>query len=267
MQTIGERLEEARKRKGISIREAAEATKIRGDYLQKFEANQYDINLPEIYVRGFLRTYATLLKVPADKIMADYKALGLGADSRPRTPNREVYGRMDISFASSNGKASSGGEEGAAIPMEEGSGESGSSRPRQFARIGTSLPNGPYIDPRMITKAGLIAAGAVLVVLLIWGLSSLFAGKSGGSSSAAAGEAATELTLCALDQVRVKVVQVSDKAELFQGTLSAGERKTLLRRGSVYVTTTSGKSLKVEMNGKRYDLPFDGYDRAEVGVR
>ena len=63
MQTIGERLEEARKRKGISIREAAEATKIRGDYLQKFESNQFDLNLAEIYVRGFLRGYAQFLKL------------------------------------------------------------------------------------------------------------------------------------------------------------------------------------------------------------
>ena len=121
--------------------------------------------------------------------------------------------------------------------------------------------------PAIFCALFLIAAGAVIVVLLIWGLSSLFAGKSGGGSLAAGGDPATELTLCALDQVRVKVVQVSDKAELFQGTLSAGERKTLSRRGSVYVTTTSGKSLKIEMNGKRYDLPFEGYDRAEVGVR
>ena len=58
MQSIGERLEEARKKKGISIREAAEATKIRGDYLQQFENNRFDINLTEIYVRGFLRAYA-----------------------------------------------------------------------------------------------------------------------------------------------------------------------------------------------------------------
>ena len=34
MQSIGERLEEARKRKGISLREAAEATKIRSDFLR-----------------------------------------------------------------------------------------------------------------------------------------------------------------------------------------------------------------------------------------
>ncbi|MDP5080533.1 MAG: helix-turn-helix domain-containing protein, partial [Opitutales bacterium] len=47
MQSIGERLEEARKRKGISLREAAEATKIRGDFLGYFEQNKFDFELPE----------------------------------------------------------------------------------------------------------------------------------------------------------------------------------------------------------------------------
>ena len=98
MQTIGERLEEARKRKGISIREAAEATRIRGDYLHKFESNQFDITLPDIYVRGFLRTYAGYLKLPVDKISADYNALGLG-QPKPKGLNRELYGRMELSVA------------------------------------------------------------------------------------------------------------------------------------------------------------------------
>ena len=100
MQTNGERLEEARKRKGISIREAAEATKIRGDNLHKYESNQFDIKLPEIYVRGFLRTYANYLKLSGDKIVNDYTALGLSdAAKNSRGLNREVYGRMDISVA------------------------------------------------------------------------------------------------------------------------------------------------------------------------
>src|SRR6266571_2027947 len=99
MQTIGERLEEARKRKGISIREAAEATKIRGDYLQRFESNQFDLGLAEIYVKGFLRSYSHFLGLPADRIINDFNGLGLTAGGRPRTPSREVYGRMDISVA------------------------------------------------------------------------------------------------------------------------------------------------------------------------
>src|ERR1700753_901263 len=102
MQTIGERLEDARKRKGLSIREAAEATKIRGDYLQKFEANQFNIGLTDIYIRGFLRNYSNFLQVPADRISSDYNSLG-HAEPRPRQPHREVYGRMEVSVSSSGG--------------------------------------------------------------------------------------------------------------------------------------------------------------------
>ncbi|HEY1764713.1 MAG TPA: helix-turn-helix domain-containing protein, partial [Opitutaceae bacterium] len=70
--TIGERLEDARKKRGISIREAAEATKIRGEYLQKFEGNQFEIGLTDIYTRGFLRGYANYLRLPADRILNDF---------------------------------------------------------------------------------------------------------------------------------------------------------------------------------------------------
>src|ERR1700722_16195874 len=104
MQTIGERFEDMRKRKGVSVREAAEATKIRGDYLQKFESNQFDIGLSEIYVRGFLRSYANFLRMPADRILNDYDSFRK-ADSRPRQPSREVYGRMDLSISSAEDRA------------------------------------------------------------------------------------------------------------------------------------------------------------------
>ena len=75
MQTIGERLEEARKRKGISIREAAETTKIRGDYLQKFEANTFDIDLPPLYIRGFVRTYSRFLELDPERLISEVDAL------------------------------------------------------------------------------------------------------------------------------------------------------------------------------------------------
>src|SRR5580700_5891267 len=97
MQTIGERLEDARKKRGISIREAAEAIKVRSDYLHKFESNQFNIGLTDIYIRGFLRNYAVFLKLPADRILNDYAALGRGEARSSRQPNREVYGRMELS--------------------------------------------------------------------------------------------------------------------------------------------------------------------------
>jgi cytoskeleton protein RodZ len=101
---IGERLEEGRKRKNVSIREAAEATKIRGDYLLAMEDNSFNIPLPGIYVRGFLKNYARYLNLDPDKILTDYDAVQLGQQQgRPVTavrsshsPQRESLGQMEI---------------------------------------------------------------------------------------------------------------------------------------------------------------------------
>ena len=93
---IGERLEEARKRKGLSIREAAEATKIRGDFLLEMEDNSFDIPLPQIYIRGFLKNYARFLKLDPNKILTDYDAQMLGrrnqvaATSATRCPEQRL---------------------------------------------------------------------------------------------------------------------------------------------------------------------------------
>ena len=68
---IGQKLEDARNRKGISIREASESTKIRGDFLSSFEAGNFDINLPEVYLRGFIRVYARFLGIDPESAVAD----------------------------------------------------------------------------------------------------------------------------------------------------------------------------------------------------
>jgi len=133
MQTIGERLEDARKKKGISIREAADLTKIRGEYLQKFEGNQFDLGLSEIYVRGFLRNYAHFLHVPAERLLNDYGALAR-KDGRARGPSREVYGRMDLSISSAEPAEESAPTPAAPHPPGTGAGRPPPRFPRRRAR-------------------------------------------------------------------------------------------------------------------------------------
>ena len=96
MQTIGERLEEARKRKGISLREAAEATKIRGDFLSNIEQNKFDFDLPEIYKRGFLKNYARFLKLDVEKILTDYNAQQLSNSRLGKKAGAEWFGQMEV---------------------------------------------------------------------------------------------------------------------------------------------------------------------------
>lgn len=253
MQTIGERLEEARKKKGISIREAAEATKIRGDYLQKFESNHFDIGLTEIYTRGFLRTYANYLKLPADRIINDYAALGRG-DLRPRQPNREVYGRMDISVATVEGS------ERAPPPPEAAPEPSPANRGPQRPRTGSSLPTG--LDPVVVFKYVKIGGIVVIVVLTLWILKAIFVDgrSSSGSNQPTVSARGATITLIALRTVQVKVARPSpedpekDGEVLFSEKMTAGQTKVVSRPGAVHIQAEPRENLDIEINGRRINL-------------
>jgi transcriptional regulator with XRE-family HTH domain len=270
MQTIGERLEEARKRKGISLREAAEATKIRGDYLLKFEGNQYDINLPEIYVRGFLRTYANFLKLSVDKITADFVALGHpAARSGPRMPSREIYGRMDLSVAS--GPSATAVEPQPAPAEAAGAPEQPPPRrmPQPFRN---NMPRPGVPLDVLIKFAFIIIIAALLIVLLSWGVKEVFfttAKKSQATvvtGEVVAAQPIPEQTimLTALGPVDVQVKQEIDNRIIYRGTLAAGDRIPITKRGAIFITYTAGKNLQIEISGKVYGMPTTGYDRARI---
>ena len=277
MQTIGERLEEARKKKGISIREAAEATKIRGDYLSKFENNQFDINLTELYVRGFLRTYATFLRLPADRIINDYAALGRGAP-RPRQPSREIYGRMEVSIASADERAEKAAvvaEEPAPAPQPPARrATTGAGR-----RVGAS-GSGNSIDPALVFKAAKWAGLVVGAVLLLWVVKAIFSSAatdhvSKPSATATSPVTASSpivepetITLVALDLVRVTVQRKNSDATygeiLYQGTLAKGQAQVVPKPGAVYITASAAENLEIEVHGKRYPTGYKGYQTVQI---
>jgi len=271
MQTIGERLEEARKKKGISIREAAEATKIRGDYLQKFESNTFDIGLSEIYTRGFLRNYAWYLKLPADRILNDYTALGRN-EVRPRQPSREVYGRMDISVSSANEAADRSAPPTEAPP--EGAPAREQNAPR-YPRSGNSLPTGP--DPALIFKYlkwGGIAIIAIIAVLVVKSLftsdspSSARAPSAGSPGTASAPSGVQNYTLVALDTVFVRVAHRigadTDGEEIFKGTLTKGQSQVIPWIGPQNVWASAGENVQLEYNGRRFPVGFTGYGHGHM---
>ncbi|MFZ9681594.1 MAG: helix-turn-helix domain-containing protein [Cephaloticoccus sp.] len=268
MQTIGERLEEARKRKGISIREAAEATKIRSDYLHKFESNQFDLNLAEIYVRGFLRTYALYLGLPAEKLLNDYAALGRN-QSRQRQPSREIYGRMDVSIASADERA----VEKAPATEEPSSQSAESRRVSGLGRSGSSLPKGPAISPQLIFRGGIALVVVVVALLLYWLVSSLVGPKEPAKPVSTSGTAVSanesSISLIALNSVRVKVTVrnpdgTAGEVLLADTTMAKGEIRTVRKPGPILIWASEGKNLQIELNGKRYPMPFEGYNRAQI---
>jgi len=257
MQSIGERLEEARKRKGISIREAAEATKIRGDYLHKFENNQFDLKLPEIYIRGFLRTYANFLKAPAEKILADYKGLGLDEHKGVRGLNREVYGRMDLTVGSKMDKESGGA---AATTQAEPVATDADAGPRNPSTFTAPRPatRSPF-DRDLIIKGSFALGIAIIILLLV-----LILGRGDKPAATITAASNTDITwakpqpgeptlaLVALSSVKVTVTTLNDNQILYQGTIPRGDRRDIPRRGRLRITADPYQSLEFEIGGKRW---------------
>jgi len=281
MQTIGERLEEARKKKGISVREAAEATKIRGDYLQKFEGNQFDIGLTDIYVRGFLKSYATFLRIPPERLLSDFGDLGHG-DSRPRQPSREVYGRMDLSVASAEENAERASPAPEAAPPEPPRHAPHIAHAPQVPHVprahASGLPPAPSISPAAVFRGGIILLCALLLLLVVWVAKSLFPSAAAPSAErvapppqAVVQPAESTFDLIALDSVAVRVSSLSEDGRrvlsvLFDSALARGQVQSVPWPGRVWIQANPGANLNIEYNGRTISMPVDPKTRQQNQV-
>lgn len=70
---IGEALRKARVHRGKSLMEASRDTRVRPEYLQALEGETFEMMGGAVYVRGFLRTYATYLGLDAEKVVGAYE--------------------------------------------------------------------------------------------------------------------------------------------------------------------------------------------------
>jgi len=68
--SLGAYLSAARRYKGVSIQAAADKTKIRADYLERMEADDFGFLAPA-YLRGFLKSYARFLAVAPDPLLEE----------------------------------------------------------------------------------------------------------------------------------------------------------------------------------------------------
>jgi cytoskeletal protein RodZ len=70
MPTVAEQLRAARETQKLTINQIAETTKIRTDHIRALEAGDFNVFTAPVYIRGFVRTYATLLKLDVPQVMA-----------------------------------------------------------------------------------------------------------------------------------------------------------------------------------------------------
>lgn len=83
---IGRALRSAREHRGKSLEEAGRETRVRIDYLEALEREEFQALGSDVYVRGFLRSYAKYLGLNAEKVVSAYERVY----ARPKPPPAPV---------------------------------------------------------------------------------------------------------------------------------------------------------------------------------
>ncbi|MDB6055745.1 MAG: putative transcriptional regulator [Verrucomicrobiales bacterium] len=70
MSSVPQLLRETREERKLTVHQVAEATKLRTDHVRALEEGNYDVFAAPVYIKGFVRTYAGLLKLDVPMVMA-----------------------------------------------------------------------------------------------------------------------------------------------------------------------------------------------------
>ena len=71
MATVAEQLRETREKMNLSVYDVADATKIRTDHLRALEEGNYQVFAAPVYIRGFVRSYAGILRLDVRSLIDD----------------------------------------------------------------------------------------------------------------------------------------------------------------------------------------------------
>ena len=85
MPTVAEQLRQAREARNLTVQQVADITKMRTDHLRALEEGNYNVFSAPVYIRGFVRTYAALVKLDVPQVMAALEA-ELGATQKFAEP-------------------------------------------------------------------------------------------------------------------------------------------------------------------------------------
>lgn len=88
--TLGEKLQQAREERGITISEVAEQTRISPLYLECIENNDYRTLPGGIFNKGFIKSYAKYVGVDEQEALADYAAI-LSSDGGQSADELKTY--------------------------------------------------------------------------------------------------------------------------------------------------------------------------------
>lgn len=258
---FGKKLEEARTRLGVSIRQASEDLKIRSDFLLSFENDHGNFTMPDVYKRGFIKLYARYLKLDPMEIVADFNNYQLGALSpkqqrKQEEAQRESLGRMDLSGT----KTESPQDLQTTLPLN-------TTEPIKSYSAEESKKHSYPSTQNLYMKIGLIFGGsfaalaiiAIIVTNLISNPSELPSSNEIQQTQEASvplaanpQEISEQLILSGDESIHIVVRQENNKKRLFAGNVDKDHPVTVARQGPVKVHFSDGSKLTIQKpNGKK----------------
>ena len=98
MSTVSEQFRQAREAQHLTVQQVADLTKMRGDHVRAFEEGNFTVFSAPVYIRGFARTYAKLLKLDVPPVIAalDQELKGTEKFSEPPPLSNEPRGVVDF---------------------------------------------------------------------------------------------------------------------------------------------------------------------------
>lgn len=104
MEPVGQYLRRHREARRMSLEEVARATRVPLSSMERLEAGQFDELPGEVFVRGFLKSYARAVDLPSEEVLARYTASRRMAWVQPlplsTTPSRPARsGRFGVAIA------------------------------------------------------------------------------------------------------------------------------------------------------------------------
>ncbi len=296
MDTLGNQLEEARKKKGVTLREASEATKIRMEYLTQFESDEFDIALPPIYQRGFIKIYARYLGEDPAWYAAEIQAR-LNRKQAIQTKNdvRASLGQMDLASRRSRQAAAIGENEAAPIEDAPSSERERWSIPKlrmpKLRSTGSANEpayddfeeSGEPLDRTFYLKVAVIVGSVTVAVVLLIALAKLILSSpdetprnSGladtppsaeivGPETTPSPPPANELIVRATGgDTYVQVMDSATEEVLGLFPLKAGQSRTVKADGEVVIRYTEGEFLEVERGGDTFAPSRSGTGKIKI---
>ncbi len=254
MKNLGEKLRAAREKLGLSLRDVADATRLRSNVIENMESGEFSFDLPEIYKRGFLRIYAAFLKLDVSEIVDEYSRAVANQENKSYGMPAHLPGQKSL-FSND----------------EEVSTESRYDKDKDTFPDGAPEPvkGGDKNDGEVsYLKLGVIFVGVILaVVIVVATISSIMKSsapdvnpdletRAEQSETAPAAEIQDEkLSVSAkADTFVVVYYENSKSAPLYNGPLQMGGEKVFKLTSPIIVKAIDAEKLSLKRNGSNLDL-------------